>query len=180
MKEKELLKLIEKKESQTLEFKESLALKEEIGEAVSAFSNTTSGIILVGVKDTGNIRGAEIGTTTLEGLANYLKQNTDNQVYPKMTVETIGGKKVLLIEVSEAGEKPVFFRGSAYKRIGRSNHKLSASEIRKLAKESGKRAYWDEETCEGAGLKDIDAKRVKSFLRKAKAGPPANKKSPTL
>lgn len=166
MKEKELRKLIEKKESQSLEFKESLALKQELGETVSAFSNTNNGNILVGVKDPGKITGTEIGKKTLEGLANYLKQNTDNQVYPKITVETIDRKKVILINVREASEKPVFFRGKAYKRIGRSNHKLSASEIRKLAKESGKKVYWDEQVCEWAGLKDIDEEKVKTFLKR--------------
>ncbi len=166
MKEKDLLKLIERRESQTLEFKESLSLKEEIGEAVSAFSNTNSGIILVGVKDPGTIIGAEIGTKTLEGLANYLKQNTDNQVYPEITVETLDRKNVILITVEEAGEKPVFFRGTAYKRIGRSNHRLSASEIRNLAKECGKKVYWDEQICEGAGYDDIDGQAVKWFRRK--------------
>ena len=63
--------LILKGESQALEFKESLSLKEEIGEGVSALSNTAGGVILAGVGDAGEIIGAEIGKKTLEDLANY-------------------------------------------------------------------------------------------------------------
>ena len=40
-----LLKLIHKGETESVEFKESLRLKEEIGQAVSAFSNANGGSI---------------------------------------------------------------------------------------------------------------------------------------
>ncbi|MEA3515283.1 MAG: helix-turn-helix domain-containing protein [Nanoarchaeota archaeon] len=165
----ELQRLIENGESETVEFKESLSLKNEIGETVSAFSNTNKGTIIIGISDSGRIIGVEVGKKTLEGLANYIKQNTDNHIYPKMElVESINNKNLILIEVNEANEKPIFFRGNAYRRISKSNHKLSASEIRKLAKESGEKNYWDEQICEGACLEDIDEERVKWFLEKAK------------
>ena len=41
-----LKELISQGESETLEFKESIQLKDEIGETVSAFSNSKGGIIL--------------------------------------------------------------------------------------------------------------------------------------
>ena len=91
----ELKEIIERGESQDLEFKESLRLKEEIGETVSAFSNSDGGTILVGVSD-------------------------------------------------------------------------SSSELRKLAKESGGRVYWDEQICKEASLEDIDEEKVKTFLKIAK------------
>jgi len=149
-----------------LEFKKSLSLKNEIGEGVSAFSNTCSGIILIGVGDKKEINGVQIGKKTIEGLANYIKQNTDNNVYPDISVKKVDEKDIIIIKVNEFDEKPVFFRGKAYKRVGKSNHKLSASEIRKLAKESGKKVYWDEEVCNGAKLEDIDMNKVKGFLEK--------------
>lgn len=160
--------LIEKGESRTLEFKESLSLKNEIGESVSAFSNTCKGIILVGIKDSGEISGVQIGKKTIEELANYIKQNTDNQVYSDINLNKVNDKNIIIIKVNEDDEKPVFFRGKAYKRVGKSNHKLSASEIRKLAKESGKKVYWDGQVCDGAGLKDIDDEKIREFVKKAK------------
>ncbi len=181
MNKQELLKLIEKGESRSLEFtpqaypeksftkiftkgKESLSLMSEIGETISAFSNTCNGTILVGVTDSGKIKGVQIGNKTIEGLANFIKQNTDNSVYPDISVNKVDGKEIIIIKVNESDEKPVFFRAKAYKRVGKSNHKLSASEIRKLAKESGKKVYWDAQICEGAGLEDIDESKVKKYL----------------
>src|SRR3989344_1406827 len=64
-------------------------------------------------------------------------------------------KEILVLKVRESSEKPVFFKGNAYKRVGKSNHKINASEIRRLAKESHK-SYWDEQICDGTSLDDID------------------------
>jgi predicted HTH transcriptional regulator len=82
----DLKELIERGETQSLEFKESLRLKDEIGETVSAFSNSDGGTVIVGVSD-------------------------------------------------------------------------SSSELRKLAKESGERVYWDEQICKEASLEDIEEEK---------------------
>lgn len=164
----EAQKLIKAGETHTVEFKESLSLRDEIGEGVSALSNTSGGVILVGVTDNGEILGVQIGKKTIEDLANFIKINTDNHAFPKISVADVQGKSVIIIEVKESDEKPVFFRGKAYARIGKSRHQLSASEIRKLAKESGEKVYWDNKICESATLADIDEGKVKWFLKKAK------------
>jgi len=49
--------LIERGETQSVEFKESLKLKEEIGETVSAFSNSDGGTVIVGVSDSSSELG---------------------------------------------------------------------------------------------------------------------------
>ncbi|CAD6492144.1 MAG: Putative DNA-binding domain protein [Candidatus Argoarchaeum ethanivorans] len=160
--------LIERGESQSLEFKESLKLKDEIGETVSAFSNSDDGTVIVGVSDSGRVLGVDIGKNTLEELANYIKRNTDPQIFPSVKILEIGEKNVVMVEVEESPEKPAFFKNHAYKRIGKTNQMISSSELRKLAKESGGRVYWDGQVCEDASLDDIDEERIRQFLRKAK------------
>lgn len=155
--------LIKEGESETLEFKRSLLLKDEIGEAISAFSNARGGTIVVGVSDSGNITGVDMGENTIEELANYIKRNTDNHVFPSIRPEKVGNKDIVVIDISESTEKPVFFKGRTYKRVGKSKHRLSASEIRALARESSK-SYWDEQACEGATLEDIDWNFVEDFF----------------
>lgn len=155
-------------ESQSLEFKESLKLKDEIGETVSAFSNSDGGIVVVGVSDSGRVLGVDIGKNTLEELANYIKRNTDPQIFPSVKIQEVGGKKVVMIEVKEGAEKPVFFKNHAYKRVGKTNQMISSSELRKLAKEGGGRVYWDERVCEDAGPEDIDEEKVRRYLERRK------------
>jgi len=160
------IKEIERGESESLEFKESLQLKDEIGETISAFSNSNGGVILVGVADSGKIIGVDIGRNTLEELANYIKRNTDPQVFPSLKVED--EKKIVVIEAKESDNKPVFFKNHAYKRVGKSNQRISSSEMRKLAKESSGKVYWDSKICKEASLKDIDEEKVRWFVKEAK------------
>ena len=164
----DIKELIERGETQSLEFKESLRLKDEIGETVSAFSNSDGGAVIVGVSNSGAVPGVDIGKKTLEELANYIKRNTDPQVFPSVKILEIGGNNIVIVEVEESREKPVFFKNHVYKRVGKTNQMISSGELRKLAKESGEKVYWDERVCEDVSLEDIDEEKVRLFLRKAK------------
>lgn len=148
-------------ENEQVEFKPSLSQKDKIMESVSAFSNTCGGTILIGVSDTGNVTGLDVGRRTLEDLAGYIKRNSDPPVYPSLQTVQFGTRTLLSIQVKENPEKPVFFHDKAFKRVGRSNQRISSHEIRKMAKEEKKKVIWDERPCEGATLDDIDWAFVK-------------------
>jgi ATP-dependent DNA helicase RecG len=159
---------IEKGETQSLEFKESLGLKDEIGETVSSFSNSDGGAVIVGVSDSGVVLGVDIGQNTIEELANYIKRNTDPRIFPRIEVVEAEDKRVIVIEVAGSQEKPVFFKDKAYKRVGKTNQRISASEIRELARAEKRRLSWDERICEEASLEVIEEDKVRWFLRRAK------------
>ena len=156
-----IIDLIKKGESETLEFKETPKLDNEIGECISAFSNTKGGKILIGVSDFRKVIGVSIGKNTIEELANYIKRNTDPKIYPSIRVEEMEGKNIIKIEIKESSEKPVFFKKHAYKRVGKTSPEMSSSEIRKLAKETGEKVYWDELVCEEVSLEDINWNFIK-------------------
>jgi len=162
----EVEELIITGESQNTEFKDSISLKREIGETVSAFSNAHGGTILIGVSDFGDVTGVEVGKRTLEELANYLKINTDPPIYPEINLCQICDKDIIEVKIKENDEKPVFFKTHAFKRVGRTNQRISTSEIRKLAREERKRLCFDERICEEASLDDIDEEKVKWYLEK--------------
>ena len=160
-----ITKLIKGGESETVEFKPSLSQTDKIMECVSAFSNTNGGTIVIGVTDKGEVVGVDIGKKTIEILANRIKQNTDPAIYPSISVENVEGKNIIVIEVRESKSKPVFAFDKVYKRVGKSNQRVSSGEIRKMALE-GKKIYWDEEICEGANLEDIDEDKVRWYLER--------------
>ena len=171
--------LIKEGESETVEFKPSLSQTDKIMGSISAFSNTKGGTVVIGVTDKGEVYGVDIGKRTIENLANGIKQNIDPMVYPSIRVEKIDDKMVVLIEIEESKQKPVLASGRAYKRVGKSNHKLGYEEIRNLALETSK-VYWDERVCEDAGLEDIEEEKVRWFLKEArhKRGLDINENSP--
>ena len=172
MNEKKIEKLIEKGENQRAEFKKSLAEKNEILETVSAFANTEGGNIYVGVEENkdGSVKkiiGMKIKGRIIENLVNEIKQNTDPVIFPSVKVENIKDRKILLIEIQENPIKPVFAKGEVYKRVGRTNQKLSTLEIRELTRESINYNF-TEIICKECGIEDIDEEKIKKFIEKAK------------
>jgi ATP-dependent DNA helicase RecG len=162
-------RILKDHETENIEFKSSVSLRKKIGIAISAFSNKEGGLIFVGIDDARNILGLTVGKNTLEDLANYIIANTDPRCYPSIKVETIGDKKVIVIEVHESDEKPIFFRGRAYVRVGRTNQILSASQVREFFENGRYSISWDEKVLEKAILDDIDVNKVKWFLENAES-----------
>jgi len=166
--EKDIRKLIQQGESQKTEFKTSLSLSKEIGHTICAFANTLGGNILVGISDKQKIIGLDVGKNTLENLANWIKQNTDPQIYPEIKVYKLNRKNIIKISVKQSIEKPAFFKTHAFQRVGKTNQRISAGKIRELAKQEKIKLHWDERVCKRVGLADIDKEKVRWFLKKAK------------
>lgn len=162
-------KILENKETENIEFKSSLSEKRQIGETVSAFSNNSGGKIFVGINDDAEIIGVAIGSRTLEDLANYIISNTDPRLYVSIKVGSVDNKDIIVIEVPESDEKPLFFRGRAYIRMGRTNQVLSAAQVREFIENGRYSISWDEKVYEMASLEDIDENKVKWFLENAES-----------
>jgi len=159
-----MLEIIEAGESETTEFKTSLAEWRDVIESISAFSNKNGGIIFIGVGDNCEVIGVDIGKSTIEVLANQIKQNVDPLVYPSIHVEDMNGKQVIVVDVAEYEQKPVFAFAIAFVRVGKSNQKLGSEGIRNLAVNTSK-VYWDGRACVDADLKDVDEEKVDWFLK---------------
>jgi len=168
MTKEELEKLIAQNEGHNLELKKSTSLRQEIGQAVSAFTNTDGGIILVGISPDGEIVGVDIGKKTVEDLANWIKENTDPKIYPQMKIHNVDNKDIIEITVKESDEKPVFSMGHAYQRVGRTSPRISVSKIRELARQEKKTLTWDEKICDEATIESIDEARVRWFVKEAR------------
>jgi ATP-dependent DNA helicase RecG len=153
------------KEKETVELKSSLSSANEIIETVSAFANTKGGKIVIGVDDAGKIRGMEIGKGTIENLTNNIAQKTEPKTHPEITVQEIDGKKIIVIDVKESREKPILASGRPFVRVGKSTRKMSKEEYESLIlKKHRDKLQFDTEICKEAGLKDLDDKKVKTYL----------------
>ena len=122
------------KESETLEIKSSFSEWKEIIISLVAFANKRGGKVIVGFDDNGNPTNQIIGKNTIEDLVNKIKNNTDPVLYPSIIVKTFALGEIIEIEVKEAEIKPVFAFNKAFVRVGKSNQKLSAQEVRNLIK----------------------------------------------
>ncbi len=156
-------------ESLNIEWKPSLSQINETIETISAFSNTEGGKIIIGVSKSGKVLGLDVGKDTVERLTNQISQNTDPKIHPRITIEKIKGKSIIIIEVKESSDHLVLAFGSPYKRVGKSTVRMSKDEYERLILEKHReKLYFDSQICKGATLKDIDDEKVKWFLKKAK------------
>lgn len=165
----DLKKLISKAESEIIEFKKSTGEWKEIIETISAFSNTEGGKIVIGVSKSGKLFGVDIGKDTIEHLTNQISQNTDPKVHPRITIEKIKGRSIIIIEVKESSDHLVLAFGRPFKRVGKSTIRMSKDEYEKLILEKHKdKLQFDTQLCLKATLKEIDKEKLRWFLRKAK------------
>jgi ATP-dependent DNA helicase RecG len=119
------------------------------------------------VGDEGQIKGVDIGRNTIENLANEIKRNTDPPLYPSIVVEEHDTKKIITIEVAKSPIKPVFAFDRAYKRVGKTNQRLTSGEIRELAR-YGVAYCYSAQIVKGATIDDISSDRINKFMEQAK------------
>ena len=152
-------------ESQTLEFKKTLAETREIVETICALANAKGGTVFIGVDDSGNVLGVDLGRRSIEEIALEVARNTDPKIFPEVAIQEVDGKKVIVIKVSERADKPVFAFGTAYKRVGKVNLKMDREEILKSLKEAHELRYEDTAIC---AFDDLEVEKIQEFVQKAK------------
>jgi len=164
-----LVEIIARGESEKVEFKASLSEEREIMETICGFSNTAGGIILVGVNDNGEIVGVETGRKTIDDLLNKIKFSIEPMIIPQIEVVDIEGKKVLVISVAEGINKPYFVGGLSFKRIGKTNQRLTKEELERMILEKYKGLASFEERTIGEAIDEIDEQEIKRFVENVKS-----------
>src|SRR6476620_7183501 len=100
MRLEELQKLVEKGESESLEFKKTTGQRSEAAKTVCAMLNGIGGFVLFGVSDRGEIAGQQVTAKTLEDIAQELRK-IEPPAFPEIeTVAIENDKAVILIRIS--------------------------------------------------------------------------------
>ena len=120
------------KESEILELKSSFEEWKEIIISLSAFANKKGGTVVVGLDENANPLHMQIGNNTIEDFVNKLKNHTDPILYPSINIKTFCLGEIVEITVAQSDYKPVFAFEKAWIRVGKSNIKVSANELRDL------------------------------------------------
>jgi len=122
------------KESDRVEFKTSFG--KEVIISLSAFANTKGGKVILGVDDSGVVKGIKLGKETEQKYLNEIKTSTYPQLIPNSDIHEVDGKTILVFQISEYPVKPVACKNRYYKRVKNSNHLLSLEEIVDLRQQS--------------------------------------------
>lgn len=151
--------ILSKGEDYRTEFKENLS---GIDKDMVAFSNADGGIILVGIDDTGKMKGISINNK-FKAEIQSIARNCDPEIYADISEF----KNVLIISVPESVKKPHRCSSGFYLRVGPTSQKLNVGEIRELFNRQGK-LFFEEVINSEFGVKYFNKTRFYDFLRKAK------------
>ncbi len=122
----------EQKESEELEFKESLAEINKAGEVLCSFVNQTGGTLYFGVRNNGKVLGLKyVVEKTLRDITNTLVDNMEPQMPLSVTKEIYKGETVIKIIVSKSPKPMHTFKGKPYIRIGPVTKKMSQNEYQR-------------------------------------------------
>ena len=172
----ELLDLIQKGESSTVQFKVRIDKKDkkksayDLGTEMVAFANTKGGLLIIGVVDeTGEINGLSYDElqTTNQLLANV----STNNVKPAINIFTetveVGDEKVVVVQVPDGISKPhTDNKGIIWVKNGSDKRTVtSREEMARLLQSSGN-MFADETLVNGTTINDIDDDFFTQFIDK--------------
>lgn len=151
-------------ESKNVEFKESLPERSiKYMKSVVAFANGTGGKIIFGVTDkTREVVGfdAEDVFKTMDAIANAVSDSCEPAIIPDITLQTIDGKTVIVVEISEGRQRPYYIKalgrdGGVYVRVAGTTRLADEYMIKELMFEGSNR-YFDQALCTGLTISDED------------------------
>jgi hypothetical protein len=107
--EYELLELIRRGESETVEFKEKIGKPGKFAETVVAFANGKGGVVLLGVDDHANIIGLSERNHE-DMITNILRSHCEPQIKCQLDKRQLDEKNVIVLHVEEGEDKPYTMR----------------------------------------------------------------------
>lgn len=134
----EIHDIVEKGENSSVEFKESQVRSESIAKEIVAFSNSQGGLIILGVSDSGQIKGLDESKDYEEWIANIARNNVIPAVQIEFRYTIIDSKKVGIVAIPRGKDKPYQTNDAKYLiRVGSTNRIATQSELLRLFQTAG-------------------------------------------
>lgn len=168
MDKKELMMLLSEGEGFNIEFKESLS--DSIAKDICAFANANGGKILLGIRDSGEIKGIRITNRLRSQIQDYARN-----IAPHITLHMESTGCIIVINVPEGKSKPYSAKGKFYMRQGANSQQLDRDEVRDLFKEEGFLRFDEIPNKEFKIKNDLMLPKFNNFLKKAGISPVAPK-----
>ncbi|MCZ2202176.1 RNA-binding domain-containing protein [Cylindrospermopsis raciborskii] len=133
-----IIELINQGENSSVEFKRSDVKLDSLCKEIIAFSNSSGGVVLIGVDDDGTILGVESDRNYEEWVVNIARNNIIPPVNIQSREVVWDGKKIVVVEVPKGKDRPYQDNsGRFYIRIGSTNRIASLNELMRLFQQSG-------------------------------------------
>lgn len=165
----ELIELIQKGESSTVQFKERIDDVHKLSQELVAFSNTKGGTLVIGVNDkTGGING--LSFEEIHATNSLIVGATTNNVKPAITVESetivVDKDNIMVVYISEGQSKPYKDKnGAIWIKNGSDKRRVTANEEIARLLQSSKIMFADEMTITGTSSSDVDMQVFRNYYK---------------
>ena len=156
----ELLKLIKLGEGYHLELKESI--DKSFIEEVCAFANSGGGKIIIGVSDSGVIKGTKTDNSTRSKIQDTLRQLEPSLHGIKVNIED----NTVVVEVPQGVDKPYACSRGFFIRIGPNSQKLKRNEIIKFFQKEGRIRFDELENDKAEFDRDFDEDAFSKYVER--------------
>ena len=103
----EIVTLLEQGEGQSVEFEKQIPSQEDISRDMVAFANSDGGKIVLGLDDKNkHLVGVEAGDDFRNWIKELGEKRCTPRIVPQIEIIDRGGKKIVVVSVSEGDEKP--------------------------------------------------------------------------
>jgi ATP-dependent DNA helicase RecG len=163
-----LLQLVALGEDSGRQFKKDVTNADSLAADMVAFSNSSGGVILIGVADDGTVPGLAPNDVRRinQLIANAATQNIRSPISPKTENVKVGsGRVVIVLTVAEGLDKPYFDRqGIMWVKSGSDRRRIqSKEELRRLFQMTNQ--FHADEQSTKAGIDKLDKLRFRDFLK---------------
>ena len=160
-------------ESKNVEFKENLPEKSiKYMKSVVAFANGAGGRIIFGIAD--KTREAvgfdkEDVFPKMDAIANAISDSCEPAIIPDITLQTVDGKTIIVVEISEGRQRPYYIKalgkeGGVYVRVAGTTRLADEYMIKELMFEGSSR-HFDQALCAGLNITDEDIDALCKAMR---------------
>ena len=162
-----ICKKIHMKESESIEFKKSLAeLKAGIVSMAAILNKHGAGELWFGLRNDGIAVGLMVNEKTLRDISQSIAAHIEPKIYPQVDIETVDG--VRCVKISFSGmDGPYFSYGRAYMRVADEDRQLSAKELENVILAKNRTALRWDNAPSSIPFQDLNEGKVKSFVEHA-------------
>lgn len=155
-------------ESNNIEFKETLPDRSfKYVKSVVAFANGSGGRIIFGVADkTREVIGfgKEEVFKIMDAIANAISDSCEPAIIPDITLQTIEGKTVIVVEIFEGRQRPYYIKslgreGGVYVRVAGTTRLADEYMVKELMFEGSSR-YFDQTRCVELDITEEDIEKL--------------------
>lgn len=161
----ELIDMINKGESPYVEFKEENIKANDLAAEIVSFANMEGGTIIIGVSDSGIIKGVSIKEIE-EKIMNICRNNCIPNIIPIYQEIFVNEDKVLIITIPKGVNKPYYTVDNKYYiRVGTTKRIASREELMRLFQASGA-VHFDISPVHGTSKQDLNIDSIRDYFLK--------------